>query len=247
MDNSVLVRNEKANHIAHEVSSTVAEGIKGGELIEWHQLVLKNIYLSSRDHIDCNLIATRGWDTNIRIDVSSNADESKDRLTDYLINNVKQCVRDNVKRATEIEFEDLEKIKTLRINRTVNTDEKFDPQYTVEFETEKFDSPIVQDHKMDGHPRIAGRRVLVSWIWSNHVRRELSPDEIQDLYDGTVTLEEIESAIEYAIESDKFQSREEIEQEESEELEFATLEDLENAIGDLETSDIPDVEDNRNK
>lgn len=239
----IILRNKIAERVAYNVCNSVATSIKAENLIQWHKVNISNLYISERDHFECQMTATRGWDTDIEIDISSNAEASKDRLTDYTINRIRKVIRDTVEDNTDITFERLERITRVRINTTVNTDSTDQPSYRVEFETKNFESNILKDEKMSGMYRIAGRRIIVNWIWNKHIRSDMDAEELVEYYDGTVTAKDIKSAINFARESDEFDEPEQIENDDNADAE--SFEDIEESLGDTTYSDLPDVEDLR--
>lgn len=242
----VIIRNKPADHIAYVVASTIMDSVHASEMVDWHRVSLRRLYISSTDKMEADILIERGWDTQVEFELESNPNESVDRLTDYMFNNVKQVVRDLCEEEFGVEFDDREKIRTLRINTEVGEyTDVGDEKYVVEFDTETFDSDVITDHKMSGNSRICGRRLLVSWVWNNHVRKGLDVEALVEEFDGTITEQEVRSAISFAESSDEFDTREEIESESSDMTgETATIEELEEALSE-EDDERPDVEDNR--
>lgn len=241
----VIIRNQPADHVTYSVTSTLMDSIKAPDMLEWHRVDLNRMYISANDKIEADILVTRGWDTNMEINVDSNPEESVDRLTDYMINDVKQTIRSLCEEELGVEFAEGEKIRSVRINTEVGRyTDTGDDKYVVEFDTEEFQSDVVTDHKMSGNPRIAGRRLLVSWIWNKHARNDMSEEELVAEFNSTVTRDEVRSAVEFAENSDEFDSRDQIDSEESgEPSEFATLDEIEDVLSDEE--ELMDVEDNR--
>lgn len=246
VNEKVIIRNKPADHVAYTVVSTIMDSVHATEMTEWHKVNLHRLYISSTDKVEADILVERGWDTQIEFRLDANPDESVDRLTDYMFNEIKQVVREICQEELDVEFGEREKIRTLRINREVGEyTDTGDEKYVVEFDTEKFDSDIITDQKMSGNPRICGRRVLVGWVWNRHVRDDLNPKDLVEEFNGTVTEEEVQSAISFAENSDEFEARDEINSDSSDELgEVVTLDELEESLSE-DDSERPDVEDNR--
>lgn len=245
MEEKVVIRNQPADYITHSVVSALMESVKADKMVEWHSIDLNRLYISDNDKIESDLLIRRGWDTQMELNLDSNAEESADRLTDHMIDEIKQTVRSICEDELGVKFADGEKIRSLRIKTEIGRyNDIGDEKYIVEFDTEIFESEVVTDSKMSGHPRIAGRRILVSWIWDSHVRNELSPEELVEEFDSNVTEKEVQSAINFAENSDSFDTRDDINSDESEaSSDLATLDEIDEMLSDRD--ELMDVEDNR--
>lgn len=227
----IIIRNKPARYIASEVCSIVLDWYKAEELKEWHSYNLNRLYISSRDNMEIDIVFNRGWKSTINFNIDIIPDESADGLSDRLIDGVRIGIKDIINNSEEIPFKlsDDEHITMVRINRRVNNKEgsRSDSNYTVEFDTESYDDIIVEDNKLHNNPRIAGKRILVSEIWNKYNLVSSDTNDIIEEFDSLLTKEEVESALQYALDSDEF---EDIENNNDEDVNFATMEEIKEVL-----------------
>lgn len=244
MEDSIIIRNKPASLIEYNVTSSIMDSIRASDMKDWHSVSLENLFISTEDNVDIDIYVERGFDTRMQLQIRSNPDESVDRLTDFMINNIKQTVRDICINNLDIPFDDNEKISSLRIKPEIgHNDNPSNKSYIVRFDTEKYESDIIEDHKMSGNPRISGRRVLVSQIQSMKVHRGMSVEEIVEELDHTITEAEVESAIEFAEKSDDIDIEKNEESGDSETVTFSKN-DIKEHLDDMD-QELPDIQDNR--
>lgn len=206
------VTDDKATQrIAGVVAITGLQQLKAEDFVSWHGHALERCYITPQSQFEFGVRLSRGWDTDMTFSVRSNADESVDRLTDRTIDAIRMTTKDALKDIDDPShtLDDNEYISRLRISRfEERTGAPADSDcysYNVEYETVTHDSLVIQDERVSGYPRVAGRRLLVRDVWFRYVRNEAEDnppenpfEEISDAMDEVITPEEAEEIVDYA-------------------------------------------------
>jgi uncharacterized protein (DUF433 family) len=242
----VIIREEKARIITDLICSDILKSYEAHELSKWHSYNLVSLYVSKYDNTEIDIELNRGFKTtaNLRIDI--NPEESVDRLSDRLIDTIRISIKRYIEDIDDlpVEFDSNEHITRIRISRVVNQnkDTFTESGYTIEFDTEKYDTLVTTDHKLGSNPRIAGKRMLVSDIWNkyNQLDDYEGLETIVEDMDNLVTQEEVEEAIKFAKDSELFDFEKEDEEFNSEPVDFDDFD-----LSSDSDRDVDEFEDNR--
>lgn len=222
----VIIRGEKARRITSLVCSDILDSYEANELSKWHSFDLVSLYISEYDNTEIDIEFNRGFKTTANLNIDISPEESVDRLSDRLIDTIRINIKKYIEEIEDlpVEFDSNEHITRIRISRMVNQDKDAftESSYTVEFDTEKYDTLVTTDHKLGNNPRITGKRMLVSDIWNRYKRLDdyEGLETIVDDMDNLVTQEEVEEAVKFAENSDEFCFEEDDEESDSEPVDF---------------------------